>query len=104
VYERFKAGSMGSHTIWAFKLTHRDCTTNGLLSAYFMGLGKDEFWNKIRLLLNMGLLQFVPHLMPNSGNDAEPLHPYGVIDAGEPIEQKLGASADLAGEAMLLGE
>jgi len=100
-FERLKAGSYGPHIIWAFKRINYTRNTEGLLSAYWTGLTNDEFWNKIYLLQKMGVLQFVPHLMPNSGNEAEPIHAFGLSAIGEPIEQELGTAAHLAGTAMI---
>ncbi len=69
-------------------------------------LKKDDdhaIWTSISLLVDMGLLCFVPHIFENQTETAEIVHSYGIGKVGElPVEHEIGDAAHRAACAMAL--
>ncbi len=107
-FERQKIGERGPHIIWGFKPSQLTHTRTGPFATRKHpskpnGVEDDPIWTSIRLLINMGLLSFVPHIFENETDTAEVVHPYGIGKVGElSIEREIGDAADRAAYAVAL--
>ena len=94
--------------IWGFKSVKSFLWWTGLFAAHQSRTraepeNQSPVWQSLQLLQNMGLLSFVPHIFENNSDAAEPVHPYGIGQTGEPpIEQEIGHAADRAARTMAL--
>jgi hypothetical protein len=58
-------------------------------------------WQSVKILQEMGLMRFVPHLLENDSPQAEIIHPLGIGRNGEElIETEIGVVARAAAERM----
>ena len=62
--------------------------------------GIAAFWAAFKMLLSLGLVEFIDHLVDGGTDDAAILHPYPLV-AGEPGERAIAAHGTIAAEAML---
>jgi hypothetical protein len=110
-YERVEIGRRAQFIIWGFRrqgswvawndLTR--CHRREALTKEEKADGKNEgidFFRRQEQLVDLGLIEWVPHLFESDSADAEMLHPVGMTAAGE-IEDRLGRAAHTAGESML---
>jgi hypothetical protein len=114
-FQRKAVGQFGLYTIWAFKPENYSFRFMGSLKAHH---GRQKatpqsdhpFWKIHHLLLQTGLLSYVPHVWdndPTTGEMApsEILHPYGMAGyGGEAIEMEIGRAAHEAGLRMAYAE
>jgi hypothetical protein len=118
-YVRNKVREHGAFIIWGFQVGN----DNVFLDAPFVKpclTGKYErvegengprqrdsgvpvFWAAESLLKELGLFEFVGHVVEADTAEGEPIHPYAVGN-GEEIERKLALAAQRAAEAMLTEE
>lgn len=105
-YEGKRVGEHGIYIVWGFRSTAiLSASWDGPLAAHRSRRGEPgenhPVWESVRLLQNMGLLNFVTHIFESQADSAEVLHPYGIGAKGEePIEAKIGKAADSAARAM----
>ena len=105
-YERKRVGQRGRHFIWAF--------TEGSMYVREVGAAKSHyatsaqrgeravpFFKSLEVLTSMGLLYPVAHLVENSDEKCEIIHPFGTNDNAELYERDLAEEAMLAGEHMV---
>lgn len=59
-----------------------------------------DFWRRLNRLLDLGLVEWVPHLVDNYSAESEIIHPYGVGNC-ESVEDSLGCVAHQAAFAAL---
>jgi len=107
-FDRQKIGEQGAYVIWGFKSVKSFLWWTGIFAAHQSRTraepeNQSPVWQSLQLLQNMGLLSFVPHIFENNSDAAEPVHPYGIGQTGEPpIEQEIGHAADRAARTMAL--
>ena len=108
-FERRKIGEQGAYTVWGFKPgDKRLMPSSGPFAAHesrkkAKAADNSPCWDSVHLMLDMGLLSFVPHIFENDTATAEPIHAYGIGGPSEAaIEQEIGAAADEAARAMVL--
>lgn len=114
-FERKAVGQFGVYTIWAFKPEQHWVTFDGELAVHKARPkptpeSNHPFWVSHHLLVQTGLLLYVPHLWdndPTAGELAasEILHPYSMAGyGGEAIEVDIGRAAHEAGLRMAYEE
>jgi hypothetical protein len=59
-----------------------------------------DFWRRLGRLIDLGLVEWVPHLVDNESDETEIIHPYGTGDS-DSIEDRLGRLAHQAAVAVL---
>src|ERR1035437_5233336 len=107
-FDRQKIGQQGVYILWGFKSTESTHWWTGPFAAHRSRTKtetEDESpaWQRLGLLRSMGLLSFVPHIFENDTDAAEAVHPFGIGEIAEdPLERKIGNSADSAARAMAL--
>ena len=107
-FDRQKIGQQGVYILWGFKSTESTHWWTGPFAAHRSRTKtetEDESpaWQSLGLLRSMGLLSFVPHIFENDTDAAEAVHPFGIGEIAEdPLERKIGNSADSAARAMAL--
>jgi hypothetical protein len=107
-FDRQKIGEQGAYIAWGFKPNGSTHWWTGPFAAHEIrpkAKPEDESptWKSLRLLQDLGLLSFVPHIFENDTDTAEPIHPYGIRQTAEaPIELEIGDAADRAARAMCL--
>jgi hypothetical protein len=105
-YERKEVGERSYCTIWAFRRKTTQLTWAGPMAAHKnrpqeKGEGH-PVWHSVGLLSQMGLLEYIPHLMESDSPQAEPIHPFGIGRNGEEqIETEIGEAANAAGREMV---
>lgn len=107
-YTREKIGQQGTFTVWGFQPSALTAWPVPFVKRQLSanaegGLDWQHFWDRIRSLLRLGLLEFVPHVIEADTATAEIIHPYA-IDNGEPMERRLSETAHAAGKALLTEE
>lgn len=109
-YEREKVGENGIYVLWGFRggstkaWGHRSPAKEhltGIKGPDGVDAGWPIFWKAIELLGDLGLIEFVPHVIDSDGPEGEILHPYGSSNLGEPGEQAVAVAAHQAAYAML---
>jgi hypothetical protein len=114
-FERKAVGQFGMYTVWAFKPENHWVTFDGELAAHKARPKptpecNHPFWATHHLLMETGLLSYVPHLWDNDPTTSEMtaseiLHPYGMTGyGGESIELEIGQAAHEAGLRMAFEE
>lgn len=104
-YQRRPLGSKGEFRVWGFR-TPRQWTSWQGAAAPFVSLGEKrvpEFFGRIEYLQQVGLLQFVPHLVEGEHPDSEVLHSLG-DSTSTSAEDCLREPAQAAGYALLTEE
>jgi hypothetical protein len=105
-YERKQICESGIYTIWAFRPRGRwHIDWSGPFAVQKKRpQAKDHehpVWESVRLLRDMGLLAFIPHLIESDSAQAEIIHPLGIGANGEEeIETAIGSEAREAAERM----
>ncbi len=113
-FKRFEVGTRGEHVIYGFKPNGLTAFASAsFVNTYFTGYmtkpangkpGRDTglaaFWADWFQLEDLGLVEFVGHLIEADTDTGDILHPYAVGN-GEEAEQRLAAAAHAAGMAML---
>jgi hypothetical protein len=104
-YERHKVGEAGPFTVWGFKFKGTFANSCDIVTPHIVKGQQEkqwsEFWARQQKLLQLGLLDFVPHLRESEEASAENIHPYGQKGDKTSIEDRLGTAAHLAGHALL---
>jgi hypothetical protein len=100
-------GECGPYVIFGFDLSdsYSHASPNAPFIAPFLVNKKQKegwqaFWEALRLLRVMGLVETVYHLFDSDKPEAEMMHPYAV-SRGEAIEQELARTGNLAAQRML---
>ncbi len=112
VYELIKVGERGLSIVWGFAPSGQtEVATRSVLPQIFMTGQKDadgkdpglkEFWDAIRALRALGLIDFIPHVFESDGPDAEMLHAYPLDAAAcEQWELDVAPAAHAAGAVCL---
>jgi hypothetical protein len=110
-YERQRYGERGQHVVWGFsrQLDHSHAfraqghpSVDAFWEDATIATGKhdsskNKIWEAIGVLKQMGLITAIPHLVENSSPTSEPMHGFGILGVGEPIEQEIAAAAIQAG-------
>lgn len=101
-----KEGQRGASTIWAFERHGTSTVSTGsqLFTIYAApGLGGEaketaakEFWDALKALEVVKLVEFVPHIFESNKPEAELIHSYA-MSCGEPWEYDLSTAAHEAG-------
>ncbi len=113
-YHRWEVGRQGEMTVWGFrqkgktvwmqsKITKPHCRSEKDLTQEERDAGYNtaiDFFSRLELLEDAGVIECVPHLCEGDGREAEVIHPlrWGGVEG---IEKALGLAAHEAGEAML---
>ena len=111
IYERKKVGQQAQYVIWGFRYQSgcvrwegpTFCHRRENLTDQEIDEGKNagvDFFRREQQLSDLGLIEWVPYLFDGDGDDAEPIHPYG-IDMGDTMEGRLCRAADEAGRALI---
>jgi hypothetical protein len=107
-YERRKLSEHGIYNIWAFKESAGFLRPENPAFSHYRArrarpheADKGIEWRAITLLTDMGLLNFIPHLVESDSADAEVVHPLGMGNRWEePIEAEIGEAARDAAASM----
>ena len=114
-YERFEVGRQAQFTVWGFRrggdwVRWNDTTRphqrdEKHLTDEEKKAGKNcgvDFFARMQLLADLGLVEWVPHLVEGDGDDAEIIHPLAVNhDEPDRIENRIGEAAHDAGRSLL---
>lgn len=95
LHARKEIGQHGAYKVWAFNPGDMEIFANAPF------LIEDEFWNKWNLLREMGLIEFITHLVSSDTEMGEVLFPmpwHGVT--GEEAERAIAVAAAAAGKRM----
>jgi hypothetical protein len=104
-YEKVPVGKRGEFDIFALKTTGKTVSFFPFSLAHVKGDWNaqgalSQFWDRLNSLTNMGLADFVPHVVEANTDQAEVLMPLG-FGCGEPGETAVGKAAHKAGLAMV---
>ena len=110
-YERFEVGRQAQFTVWGFRYEQEFVTWSGpalchrreKLTVEEKAEGENpgvDYFRREKQLAQLGLIEWVPHLVEGDGPDAEIIHPLG-LGRTDSLEDLLGAAADEAASAML---
>ncbi len=116
-YTRHKVGQRGPFVVWGFQAGQTTAWTSvPFVASHLTGkytevqaadgsktrrdTGLDSFWGAEGLLVELGLLEFVGHVIEADNDEAELIHPYA-LGNGEPHERDIAASAHEAAETLL---
>lgn len=116
-YERRRIGEQGPYVVWGFwpgnyNASHaapfvspfltgrRETYTRSDGTEYEADPGGHDFNESVRTLRDLGLIEFVAHLVEADTSEASVIHPLP-MRAGETAEQQLGQAAHEAGLALL---
>jgi hypothetical protein len=118
-FERHEVGRRGQMTVWGFSDPAEWVSRTGPIEAHCRAMTKDELENRsasdkrdsrnwtgsdafrrIKTLVDLGLVEWVPHLFEGDDDGAEPIHAYGLGNGGT-VEDRLGAAAHVSGVALL---
>jgi hypothetical protein len=110
-YERFEVGRQAQFTVWGFRYKSGSVTWDGpalchrreKLTDEERAAGKNvgiDFFRREGQLMQLGLIDWVPHLVESDGPEAEIIHPLG-LGKTDSLEDLLGAEAHEAASAML---
>jgi hypothetical protein len=109
-YERKKICERGEYTIWGFaakglsrffnEFHKRQLTTHESDGG---AKSSDDFFGRFRCLVDLGLVELVPHLIESDSPDAEIIHAYGVGGTDE-VEDRLGDAVRHVADSMLTDE
>jgi hypothetical protein len=112
-FERIEVGKQAQFTVWGFRPDEFDCRMwwRGFTEAHRCpptaeqkDKGKDSdanpYFRRQEHLINLGLLEWVPHLVESAEESGEIIHPLG-IGRSESIEDRLGRAAHEAGRALV---
>jgi hypothetical protein len=105
-YSKEKLFEHGRHVVWGFR---EDTAKVGQGASFVIDhFGRDKptperwkrFWDALEVLIDAGLLEYVPHLVDANSPEAEIIYPLPCF-CGEPEEQEVGKAALSAATAML---
>jgi hypothetical protein len=105
-YHRLKVGECAQYEVWGFRSSNNT-------SAFWAGpmvphrrddlgegdRGRDLF-RRVWQLVDLGLIEWIPHLFESERPEGEIIHAYGMGQSGS-IEDRLGAAAHTAGRTMV---
>ena len=103
-YERKFYTRVGALNIWGFDPAAETVESTAAFALRHRlpdGTILQAFWSRLNFIRNLGLLEFVPHLMDGAGQEAEIIHPIAPDDMGEEVEQLVWSEADTAVRTML---
>ena len=111
-YSRHKTGEQGSYVVWGFQAKQSQAWATAPFVTPFL-TGKNEvspegrrdtgwplFWKALGSLTDVGLLDFVGHVVDADSDMGAVLHPYA-IGNGEDRERAIAIAAQEAAEALL---
>lgn len=118
-HDRYEVGRQGPMTVWGFDSGSTWVRRAGPIEPHYRDMTAEELkdrseadkrdgkkwtahdaFRRIETLESLGLLDWIPHLFEGDDDDAEPIHPYGK-GRSDTVEDRLGATANAAGRAML---
>ncbi len=108
-YARHKVGEQGPFVVWGFVPEQAAAFRDALFVAPHFAAANDdvkrtaawaEFWKCWNHLLDMGLVEFVAHLVEADTPEGEIIHPVALHETGLEIERELARAATLAGAAL----
>lgn len=105
-YDRSQVYEHGPFVIWGFERTGPWVRRVGVTECHHEWDPKKQkhvaqaFFQRLDLLIALGLVEWIPYLYESENDNAEPIHPYGT-GSTDSIEDRLGAAALAAAEAMV---
>jgi len=110
-YERVKVGQQGPYDVWGFDsesiyvswVGPAVCHRRDELTDAEKKAGKNpavDFFRRMEQLVDLGLIEWVPHLFESDEPEAEIIHAVGIAGS-DSLEGRIGFAADEAGRAML---
>ncbi len=107
-FERKQIGERGPFVVWGFRNPSQWVRWEGAARCHRdenakKGETGEAFFQRVGHLSDLGLLQWVPHLVEGDGSEAEIIHPDG-FGRSTAIEDRLGQAALSAGAALLTPE
>lgn len=113
-FDKVLVGRSGIYDVWGFREgTEQTWSEVPFVAAHLTGrmepiegtdiqrdTGMPVFWGALAKLEQLGLAQFVGHVIDADTEEGEVVHPFG-FGAGEPIERRLATAAYLAGSRLL---
>jgi len=108
-YARHKVGEQGPFVVWGFVPEQAAAFRDALFVAPHFAAANDdvkrtaawaEFWKCWNHLLDMGLVEFVAHLVEADTSEGEIIHPVALPETGLEVERELARAATLAGAAL----
>jgi hypothetical protein len=109
-YDRHQVGHWGEFTIWGFKPSRAKSSVHASLLAELEGACDSEAQQRSALkafadclgrLLNLGLIQWIDHLVHTDNEEGEILHPLPLRPTDRAVEHELTIAARHAAFAML---
>ena len=114
-YERFEVGQQAQFTVWGFRKHHLTVRWTDTTNAHRRdekNLTKDEivagenpgvdFFQRMSVLADIGLVEWVPQLLESGDVEAEIIHPLAINShETDRLENRLGIAAHEADSAML---
>jgi hypothetical protein len=102
---RVRIGEQGIYTVWAFNEGPVWMNWIGAAECHKKSGGEpaSDFWRRLKVLQQEGLVTFIPHLCESADFDAEVIHAYGTGWSPEGLqdpENEVGYAAYYAGYAM----
>ena len=114
-FERFEVGRQAQFTVWGFRENGLWVRWGDTAAPHYRDeksltdeekkAGKNpgvDFFGRMQVLADIGVIEWIPHLVESDGDDAEIIHPLAV-DTNEPdrTENRLGVAAHQAASVML---
>jgi hypothetical protein len=101
-YNRKKVAQWAEYDVWGFDQKNWTVNWNGFTLAHHAGREADTFFARLRTLVSLGLVEFIPTLFESDAADAETIHPCHDCSDNE-VERDLARATRLAAEAMMSG-
>jgi hypothetical protein len=113
-YERVQVGQQAQYSIWGFRFQHETvcwdgptlCHRRDELTEAEKTAGKNpavDFFRRMEQLVDVSLIEWVPHLFESDESEAEIIHALGIAGS-DSLEDRIGLAAEEAGVAMLNDE
>jgi hypothetical protein len=110
-YERVQVGQQAQYIVWGFRYKHETvrwagptlCHRRDELTEAEEKAGENpavDFFQRMEQLVDLGLIEWVPHLFESDEPDAEIIHAVGTAGS-DSLEDRIGLAAEEAGLAML---
>ena len=104
-YDRMKVGERGEWDVWGFSHGNIWVTWDGPTACHRrhdlpQGEQGNDFFRRMQRLADLGLIEWVPHLVESDDPDGEIIHPYGMGDSTS-MEDRLGRMAHMAALEMV---
>jgi hypothetical protein len=105
-YARVKVGEYAQYNVWGFRVGNTTAVTfagpmvpHRRDDLHEGDRGRDLF-RRVGQLVDLGLIEWVPHLFESERPEGEIIHAYGMGRSGD-MEDRLGAAAHTAGRTMV---